>query len=98
MKVRWLSVAESDFSEALDYYLNDQQSPQAAAEFADGIDHAVDAIQSTPFTYPKFEGDVRVKQVRRFPYSILYLIEESEIVLHSIIQQERKPGYWKHRL
>ena len=98
MKVRWLSVAETDFSEALDYYLYDEQSPMGAADFADEIDHAIDAIRTSPFTFPKFEGEIRVKLIRRFPYSILYLIEESEIVLHSIIQQERKPGYWKGRL
>jgi plasmid stabilization system protein ParE len=98
MKVRWLSVAESDFSEALDYYLNDAQSPMAASDFADEVDHALDAIRNSPLTFPEFEGEVRVKLLRRFPYSILYLVEESEIILHSIIQQERMPGYWKHRL
>ena len=97
MKIRWLSVAESDFSEALDYYLYDQLSPMAAADFADEIDNALNSIRASPETFPKFEGDVRAKLIRRFPYSILYLVEESEIVIHSIIQQERKPGYWKDR-
>ena len=98
MKIRWLSLAASDFSEALDYYLISQQSPMAAADFADEVDIALDAIRYAPFMYPKFEGEVRAKLIRRFPYSILFLIEETEIVIHSIIQQERMPGYWKNRL
>jgi plasmid stabilization system protein ParE len=98
MRVRWLSFAEVDFSRALDHYLIYEQSPMAAAALADEIDRAIDAIKSSPVTFPKFEGEVRVKLVRRFPYSILYLIEDDEIVIHSIIHQEREPGYWKDRL
>src|SRR5438874_267219 len=98
MNVRWLSPAETDFSDALEHYLVFEQSPMAAADFADEIDRAISAIELSPLTFPKFEGNVRIKLVRKFPYSVLYLVEESEIVIHSIIQQERMPGYWKDRL
>ncbi len=98
MKVRWLSLAEQDLNDALDYYLNFKDSPMAAADFADEIDAAIAAIRETPLGYPRYEGELRVKVIPRFPYAILYLVEEKEIVIETIIQQEREPGYWKGRL
>ena len=98
MTVRWLSIAEFDFSEALDHYLYDEQSTPAAASFAEEIDLAIKAVQNSPLTFPIFEGDVRVKLVHKFPYSVLYHVQGQEVVILSIIHQERKPGYWKGRI
>jgi plasmid stabilization system protein ParE len=98
MKIRWLSLAEQDLNDALDYYLNFKDSPKAASDFYDEIETSLGSISEAPLAYPKFEGDLRVKVIPGFPYSILYLAEESEIIIETIIQQEREPGYWGKRL
>jgi len=98
MKIRWLSLAEQDLNDALDYYLNFKDSPMAAADFADEIETSLASIREVPLAYPNFDDDLRVKVIPGFPYSILYLVEESEIIIETIIQQEREPGYWHKRL
>ena len=49
MTVRWLSVAEQDFSEALGFYI--EESPQAAERFCDEIDRSIELIQKKPTTF-----------------------------------------------
>ena len=67
MKLKWFSVAESISSQALDYYLNDQQNPTAAEQFADEIESALRSIQHSPYTYPIFEDKFALSSFEDFP-------------------------------
>jgi plasmid stabilization system protein ParE len=42
--------------------------------------------------------NVRAKSLKRFPYSVLYSVENNEIVVLAIAHQSRKPGCWRDRL
>ncbi len=96
MTVRNLSVADEELADAMMFYLG--ESPMAADRFIDEFDRARKEILRDPLRNPRYEGELRVKVLRDFPFSIYYLIEETEIVLVAIMHQARKPGYWKDRL
>jgi hypothetical protein len=34
---------------------------------------------------------------KKFPFSVVYLVGENEIVIFAVAHFKRKPGYWKSR-
>jgi plasmid stabilization system protein ParE len=96
MKIRWLSAAESDLAEALDYYI--EESPMAAIRFNEELNEALLLINSSPYLFPIHKDELRVKFLPSFPFSILYAILPNEIVIEALAHQSRKPGYWRNRL
>ena len=55
----------------------------------------------TIFQYPKIgtvaEDDIRKFSLNRFPYKILYSIEENYIFVIAVAHLHRKPNYWVER-
>jgi hypothetical protein len=43
------------------------------------------------------EAGIRSKRLEAFPFSVLYSIEEEEIVVVAVAHDKRKPGYWMKR-
>ncbi|WP_233787150.1 hypothetical protein [Dulcicalothrix desertica] len=43
------------------------------------------------------DEDVRRCMTRRFPYGILYTIEQHYILILAVMHCSREPGYWKSR-
>ncbi len=96
MKIRWLSAAETDLTEALDYYI--EESPMAAIRFTEELDEALIPIANSPHLFPIHAGKLRVKFLHNFPFSILYEVLPGEIVINALAHQSRKPGYWRDRV
>ena len=63
-------------------------------EFARAIDVVIERIRRTPLTFPAFDGGFRHLMARKFPYSVIYRVTESEIVVVSCFHHRRKPGSW----
>jgi len=59
---------------------------------------AASAIERAPSTWPTYDHDTRRFLLRRFPYSVIYRVEPSRIVIVAIAHGRRRPGYWKERL
>jgi plasmid stabilization system protein ParE len=89
MTVRWLSAAEQDFSEALDFYLG--ESPQAAEQFCEEIDRSIALVQKKPTTFRILRRDLHEKILQRFPFSLLYFLDGNEIVIDSVVHHKRMP-------
>lgn len=51
-----------------------------------------------PEGWPDIGDGVRRRPLRRFPYSVLYRIDEGEIVIVALMHQRRRPHYWIGRL
>lgn len=96
MKIRKLSSAEEEFVEAAEFYLS--ESPRAAERFAVEVEEAVLDIARDPLRDRIFEGRARRRLLKNFPYSIIYLVYETEILIIAIMHHARKPGYWKNRM
>ncbi len=96
MKVWYSSAAEEEFAESALYYL--EESPQAALDIEEIIEDAVSSIAKSPNLYPVYDGEIRVKVVDRFPFSIFYRVRAGEIQILSVAHQSRRPGYWHNRI
>ena len=94
--VKFLPDAEEEMYEAARYYQS--QAPGLGGEYLSEVERAVLSIAKAPLTWPKIEGELRRRIVRRFPFGILYYTDLKETVIVAIAHLRRKPGYWKNRL
>jgi len=95
MSFRLHPEAERELHEAVDYYED--------VELGLGYDLSVEiysAIQRAvayPRAWPVLDDEIRRALVRRFPYGVLYSVEEGTLLIVAIMNLHRKPGYWKGR-
>jgi len=67
-------------------------------DYLSEVEHAVQSIATSPDSWPILQGDLRRRLMRRFPYGVLYRIEQEIIVIVAVAHLRKKPGYWKNRL
>jgi plasmid stabilization system protein ParE len=57
------------------------------------------AIRQWPGRWPRRQNtEIRRKLLRRFPYTIFYVVDAEAVVIVAIAHQKRRRGYWKRRL
>jgi toxin ParE1/3/4 len=88
--------ALTEYSEAVKYYA--EQRAEVAQVFINAIEDAVYRIRESPDRYVVIDEDVRKCMTRKFPYGILYTIEQDYILILAIMHCSREPGYWKKRI
>jgi plasmid stabilization system protein ParE len=62
------------------------------------LDKTLLAIRESPRFFPfEFEAQ-RLASLERFPYNVVYRIDETQITVVAIYHQSRDPTQWKNRL
>ncbi len=87
--------ALSEYAEAVQYYA--EQRIAVAQAFINAIEDTVYRIREAPTRYAVIDEDVRRCVARRFPYSVLYTIEQDYILILAVMHCRREPSYWKSR-
>ncbi|MEG4503308.1 type II toxin-antitoxin system RelE/ParE family toxin [Microcoleus sp. F6_B4] len=87
--------ALAEYSEAVQYYA--EQRSEVAQMFINAIEDAVYRIRESPTRWAIVDEDVRRCLTQKFPYSILYTIEQDYILILAVTHCSREPGYWKSR-
>jgi toxin ParE1/3/4 len=95
MKYVFHPAALIEYSEAVQYYA--QNRTALAQAFIDAVENTIYRIRESPTTWQIIDEDVRRCMTRKFPYGILYTVEENEILILAIMHCSRKPNYWKSR-
>ena len=85
--------AEREAREAFLWYV--ERNPLAAARFEREVVDAVSAIAAAPEQAPQLEPGIRRRLLRRFPYAIVYAVDQGRILLLAVAHLKRRPGYWK---
>jgi hypothetical protein len=80
---------------AVDYY--EACEPGLGADFALEVHAAISNILNFPLAWPILEDDMRRCQVRRFPFGIIYSVDEPAIFILAVMHLHRSPGYWQDR-
>lgn len=63
-----------------------------ADAFLSAIDVVFDQLTSMPLMYPAVHGDVRRALLRRFPFSIFFIVEGPRVFVLAIHHQRRDPA------
>jgi len=96
MNYRFHPEAGAEFVEAIAYY--EDKEPGLGLDFAFEVHSAIERVLAFPNAWPFVEDDVRRCLVRRFPYGMLYSVEEDGIYILAVMHLHRNPEYWKHRM
>ncbi|MYH70649.1 MAG: type II toxin-antitoxin system RelE/ParE family toxin [Gammaproteobacteria bacterium] len=92
---RYLLPAELEMTEAALFY--EEQLPGLGRDYLDDIQRSIDLIRTHPETGQVIRGKFRRGLVSRFPYSIIYSIENDHILILAVAHNRRKPFYWEER-
>ncbi|WP_414545118.1 MULTISPECIES: type II toxin-antitoxin system RelE/ParE family toxin [Nostocaceae] len=95
MKYVFHPEALNEYTEAVQYYA--QQRAEIAQAFINAVENAVYQIRESPNRWNLVDEDVRRCLTRKFPYGILYTIEQDYILILAVMHCSREPGYWKNR-
>jgi len=87
--------AEAEPSEAIEYYEN--REPGLGYDFSIEVFAAIQNIILYPTAWPVLEGEARRCLINRFPYGIVYSLEQNEIIILAVMHLRRRPDYWKNR-
>jgi len=94
-KVLLRTEAESDLIEAAKYY--EEKLEGLGTEFISSVETTLQSISHQPESYPIVYRNVRRTLIRKFPFGIHYIIEESRIVVLAVFHFNRDPKNWKSR-
>ncbi|GAK52134.1 hypothetical protein U14_03385 [Candidatus Moduliflexus flocculans] len=95
MNIRFVSLAQQEFDNAVEWH--QQQSAQLGEQFLDEVHRAIKRIATYPSSCAKIDHDLRRCMVSRFPYGLIYGIDEETIVIVAVAHLHRKPRYWAKR-
>ncbi|TKB52555.1 MAG: type II toxin-antitoxin system RelE/ParE family toxin [Nitrospira sp.] len=88
--------ASAEVNEAATYY--EERVPGLGVLFLVALEEAVQKVLANPEAWQVVGDETRRNLIRRFPYSLLYVIESDRIRVLAVAHQKRRPGYWRNRL
>lgn len=82
-------LAEAEIAQAYAWYAQPEIGKGVA--FLDDLARVERFIRLNPLLYPRVEGDVHRANLRRFPYSLFYVIDGDTVSVLSCFHQHRDP-------
>ncbi|HEX4996868.1 MAG TPA: type II toxin-antitoxin system RelE/ParE family toxin [Terriglobia bacterium] len=95
MKARLTPEADLDAQSAIRWY--DERSRELGDDFLRKVNECIISVEKTPEKYPVVHREMRRALVARFPYAVIYEIENTEIIIYAIYHCARNPEIWKRR-
>ena len=89
MKLRYTDKAKDDLELAFAWY--ERQRRGLGFEFLDCVENAIISILENPEMYKIHYSIFKGCLIRRFPFSVFYTVEDTEIVVHSIFDNRQEP-------
>jgi len=96
MKVRFLEPAQVELDDAFAWYEAEQNG--LGLGFVREVQHALKRICIFPESCQCIVRELRRCLTRKFPYMVVYGMEEDTIVVVAIAHMHREPLYWQNRI
>jgi plasmid stabilization system protein ParE len=96
MKYVFHPEALKEYAEGVEYYA--QIRVELAQAFIDAVEKAIFRILESPNRWRIIDKDIRRCLTRKFPYGILYTIENDYILILGVMHCNRKPKSWRNRI
>lgn len=93
MKVVFTAEAEQELVDAATFYAAEASTALGLAFIAE-VDRSRRLLEGQPMIGSVWRGTIRRLTLRRFPFSVVYLVGADVIQVIAIAHQRRKPGYW----
>ncbi len=96
MKIRILNVARLELDDAIAYYNNER--PGLGYEFSSEFKNTILRVVDFPEAWPRISSRLRRCLFNRFPYALLYQVDEIKIQIVAVMHMRRNPGVWQKRV
>jgi plasmid stabilization system protein ParE len=94
--VRFLEIAEMELDQAIHWY--GAQAPGLDNAFLIEVLSAADRISRFPDAWHSLGEGVRRYRLSRFPYGLIYTLDNGDILVLAVAHLHRRPDYWRDRL
>lgn len=95
MRVIFTRIATQELEDAVRFY--ELEYAGLGRSFKEEVKKAALRVAEYPKAWSIERGEVRKCLLHRFPYKLLYSVEEDHILVIAIAHQHRKPDYWVGR-
>jgi plasmid stabilization system protein ParE len=95
-KYRFLTPAFVEAETASQFY--EANRPDLGREFLDELDATIQRIIANPKAWQVLDGEIRRCRLRRFPYGVIYAIEDEIVLIVSVMHLHRNPSSWRKNL
>jgi hypothetical protein len=86
-------AAAAELREAAVFYEDCREG--LGREFLSGVEDTFEAIVRRPTLWRRLSGRFRRCLVHRFPYGVIYAVEDDVVYVAAVMHLKRKPGYWE---
>ena len=93
---RFLAPADQEMTEAAVFY--EIESPGLGVDFLNDLQLAVDTLRAHPSLGAPVGRRLRRGLLHRFPFSLIYVIENDEMLVVAVAHEKRRPDYWRDRI
>jgi plasmid stabilization system protein ParE len=95
-KVIYDPEAKLEIKEAAEFYEGCKDG--LGQSFLRELESAISDLAQNPFAWRRISGSFRRRLLQRFPFGVIYSVEDDEIFIAAVMHLKRKPGYWKKRI
>jgi plasmid stabilization system protein ParE len=96
VNIRFLTLAQQEVDEAVVWF--EERAEGKGVDFLDELDRVVRLVNSYPYAGSQIEPDIRRRLFARFPYSLVYGLDDDTIVVIAVAHTHRARQYWVDRL
>ena len=96
MRIRFIDAAQREVDDAVAWY--DEREDELGRDFLDELDRVIRRIKSFPLASTEIAPGIRRCLLARFPYGVIYGIDEDLVIVIAIAHLHRNPLYWVDRL
>ena len=93
---RFLSPAEEEMTEAALFY--ESRLNGLGNDFLDDVQRAIDRLSEYPHSGEPIDSSLRRTLLHRFPFSLIYAVEQECLVIVAVAHHGRAPEYWRSRV
>lgn len=80
------------------YHYQNESGAKLADEFNEELQIRVNSVRENPTFFPRYRGDIRRANLKRFPYHFLYEVRITSVWIFVLRHNKRNPSYGMKRL
>jgi plasmid stabilization system protein ParE len=93
--VIFTQAARGELIDAQDWY--EREATGLGSRFRQAIDALIDRMSDNPRQVPILFKNVRRALLRRFPYSLFFVVEDDALIVIACFHASRDPSHWQKR-
>ena len=93
--VIFTQAARAELIEAQDWY--EGEATGLGRRFRQAIDALIERMIDNPRQFPIVFKNVRRALLRRFPYSLFFVVEDEVLIVMACFHASRDPSHWQKR-